>query len=377
MKVLSIGTDRKLFEEGSGVLLRALEYASKFKEMHVVVFSLKKHGLKKYKKDNLFVYPTNSSSRWLYFFDALREAKKITVHEGFSPNSTVVTCQDPFETGLVGYFLKKKFHLPLQIQVHTDFLSPYFRGNFLNKIRVFIAKFLIPRADGIRVVSSVIVDSLKKQFPKLIPKVSLLPIFVDIEKIISREVGFGSQGNAVSVVMVSRFTKEKRIEDALVAFKKVVQKNPQVKLTLVGSGPEKENIISKILELNIADSVAVSGWENDVILVFKKSDIFLLTSEYEGYGMTLIEAGASGCAVVTTDVGVAKTDLFKDGYNSYICPVGDVECISNKLNDLITNTEKRKLFKERMQDNIRSISISREEYVSRYVGLLKELIKYV
>ncbi len=377
MKVLSIGTDRKLFEEGSGVFLRALEYSSKFKETHIVVFSLKKHGLQKYKRDNLFIYPTNSSSRWMYAFDAFNLAKKVTIHEGFSPNSTVVTCQDPFESGLVGYFLKKKFHLPLQLQIHTDFLSEYFKGDLLNRIRVLIAKFIVPKADGIRVVSTVVSDSIKKQFPKLKTKVTVLPIFVDALKIINREVGFGSRGNEVSVVMVSRFTKEKRIEDGLSSFKNVIGKNPNARLTIVGSGPEKEKIISRISDLNLDHYVKVSEWENDVILVFKKADIFLLTSEYEGYGMTLIEAGASGCPIVTTNVGIAKTDLFKDGFNSYVCPVGDVECLSNKLNDLITNTEKRKLFKQRMQDSIKSVSISREEYVARYTGLIKELIKKV
>lgn len=377
MKVLSIGTDRKLFEEGSGVFLRAMEYASKFKETHIVVFSLKSHGLKNAKKDNLYIYPTNSNSRWLYVIDAFKLARKITIHEGFGPKSTVVTCQDPFESGLVGYFLKKKFHLPLQLQVHTDFLSTYFSNDYLNKIRVLIAKFIIPSSDGIRVVSSSVSESIKKYFPGLKAKITVLPIFVDIEKIINREVGFDSRGSEISVVMVSRFTKEKRIVDGLHAFKKVLEKNVNAKLTIVGSGPEKDNLVSKILEYNLENKVKVSEWENDVVLVFKKADIFLLTSEYEGYGMTLIEAGASGSAIVTTAVGVAKTDLFKDGFNSHICPVGDVDCIANKLNDLITNNEKRKLFKQRMQDNIRSISITREEYVSRYVGLIKELVKIV
>jgi glycosyltransferase involved in cell wall biosynthesis len=56
-----------------------------------------------------------------------------------------------------------------------------------------------------------------------------------------------------------------------------------------------------------------------------------LTSEYEGYGMTLIEALAASCPIVTTKVGIAKTDLFKDGVNSFVCPVGDVDCLSKKI----------------------------------------------
>lgn len=374
MRVLSISTDRKLFHEGSSVFLRSMEYVSKLKEMHVIVFSLKTQGFKDFSKENLFVYPTNSTSKLMYMVDAIRIGKKIVTREGFSPNNTVITCQDPFETGLVGYLLNYKFHLPLQLQVHTDFLSTYFKKGLLNKFRVFLAKFIIPSSDGIRVVSSVIADSIKEYFPKLKAKVSILPIFVDVENIINREVGF-DKNIVPNILMLSRLSKEKRILDGIEAFKVLVLDNKvDARLTIVGSGPEKENIVSKINELGLKDIVQMVGWEDDAVLRFKKADIYLLTSEYEGYGMTLIEAGASGCAVVTTKVGIAKTDIFKDGYNSYVCEVGDVNAIAGRLKDLIINSDKSKLFKQRLQDSIRASSVTRDEYVEEYVGLLRSLI---
>lgn len=374
MRVLSISTDRKLFHEGSSVFLRSMEYVSKLKEMHVIVFSLKTQGFKDFSKENLFVYPTNSTSKLMYMVDAIRIGKKIVTREGFSPNNTVITCQDPFETGLVGYLLNYKFHLPLQLQVHTDFLSSYFKKGLLNRFRVFLAKFIIPSSDGIRVVSSVIADSIKEYFPKLKAKVSILPIFVDVENIINREVGF-DKNIVPNILMLSRLSKEKRILDGIEAFKVLVLDNKvDARLTIVGSGPEKENIVSKINELGLKDIVQMVGWEDDAVLRFKKADIYLLTSEYEGYGMTLIEAGASGCAVVTTKVGIAKTDIFKDGYNSYVCEVGDINAIAGRLRDLIINSDKRKLFKQRLQDSIRASSVTRDEYVEEYVGLLRSLI---
>jgi glycosyltransferase involved in cell wall biosynthesis len=351
-----------------------MEYVSKLKEMHVIVFSLKTQGFKDFSKENLFVYPTNSTSKLMYMVDAIRIGKKIVTREGFSPNNTVITCQDPFETGLVGYLLNYKFHLPLQLQVHTDFLSSYFKKGLLNRFRVFLAKFIIPSSDGIRVVSSVIADSIKEYFPKLKAKVSILPIFVDVENIINREVGF-DKNIVPNILMLSRLSKEKRILDGIEAFKVLVLDNKvDARLTIVGSGPEKENIVSKINELGLKDIVQMVGWEDDAVLRFKKADIYLLTSEYEGYGMTLIEAGASGCAVVTTKVGIAKTDIFKDGYNSYVCEVGDINAIAGRLRDLIINSDKRKLFKQRLQDSIRASSVTRDEYVEEYVGLLRSLI---
>ena len=91
--------------------------------------------------------------------------------------------------------------------------------------------------------------------------------------------------------------------------------------------------------------------------------------------MTLIETGTAGCPIVTTNVGIAKTDLFKNGENAFVCPVGDVDCLSKSIIDLIKDGQKRKLFGERMQDSIRSTAISKEQYVSKYVSLLENLLK--
>src|SRR4051812_29465535 len=105
MKVLTIGTDRKLFENDSTVLLRALEYASKMEESHIIVFSLKNQNFQYKTTNNLHIYPTNSKSRLDYVFDAIKIGKKITKENNFIFGQSVISAQDPFETGLVGYFL--------------------------------------------------------------------------------------------------------------------------------------------------------------------------------------------------------------------------------------------------------------------------------
>lgn len=375
IKILTIGSDTKLFENGSTVLLRVKEYAEKTDGFHIIVFSLKKSKFSEIHDSKLHIYPTNSFSRLFYIKDAIKKGEKIIRKNEFKKNNSIISTQDPFETGKVGVALKKIFDLSLQIQIHTDFLSPYFRNSFLNKIRVLISKSVIPKADGLRVVSSVIFDSIKQTFPNLKARIDVFPIFVDVEKIINREAMYYTpERTTESILMVSRFTKEKRIDIGLKVFKKVLEKKKDINMTIIGSGPEKKNLEQKIKKWGIGNKVNILEWENDVVSFYKKAGIFLLTSEYEGYGMTFIEAGASGCSIVTTNVGVAKTDLFRSGENSFVCLVGDVDCLSKSIINLIENPEKRKLFKERMQDNIRSMAISREEYISRYVNILKNLL---
>lgn len=377
MKVLSIGTDRKLFTEDSSVLERSKSYASKTEEYHVIVFTLKSEEHKFLKIGNLYIHPTNSLSQWFYVLDGYRLSKKIFKDFSFKRENAVVSTQDPFQTGFVGMCISERYKIPLQVQIHTDYLSPYFSESFFNIIRGFIASIVIPNADGIRVVSSIIADSLKTRFKRLKARVDILPVFVEIENFMNANSVDGEKADLFdfTVLMASRLTEEKRIDVALDAFTKVVEKFPKTGLLICGDGPEKEKLENLAKDHRLINNVVFMGWRNDLVSLYKTSDLFLLSSEYEGYGMTLIEAGASGCPIVTTNVGVAKTDLFKSGINSYICNVGDVEAISKDIIDLITNQEKRKLFKDKMQDSIRSIMLSKQDYVNKYITLLEGLIK--
>ncbi len=370
MKVLTIGSDRKLFEEGSAVLARALDYASKMEEYNVIVFSLKKDKFKELHIENLHIHPTNSSSKLLYVFDAVEIGKNLSVD--------IVSSQDPFESGLAGYKIAKKISASLQLQVHTDFLSPYFKNSLLNRLRVWIAKRIIPKADGVRVVSSVIADSLQKEFPNLKAKIDDLPIFVDIEKIINQPVEKNIKTDfpqfEQTILMASRLTKEKRIDIALQVLKKTLETFPKAGLIIAGEGPEKDNLKRLVNHTGIEKNVIFAGWQEDLVSWYKTADIFLLTSEFEGYGMTLIEAGAAGCPIITTDVGLAKTSLFLDAVNSFICGVGDVCHISKHVAQLLTDSAKWQLLRNNMQASIRETMISKDEYVRKYISLLEKLL---
>lgn len=379
MKILSIGTDRKLFEENSAVLDRNIEYASKMEELHIVVFSLKKHHLKAKKVGNLYVYPTNSLSRLHYISDAIKVGRKIIIENNFKQSNSVVSTQDPFETGLVGYYLVKKIKIPLQLQLHTDFLSPNFKNSFLNVIRVMIAKFLMPRAQGLRVVNESIKNSIEKKFPKLKIVPQVLPIFVDIEKIINtdsvKDTGDRFAHFTFIILVASRLAKEKRIDIAIRVLKKVVEKYPKTGLVIAGDGDEELYLKGLVKKLKLQNNVVFVGWQTDLVPYYKVADTFLLTSEYEGYGMSLIEAGASGCPIVTTKVGIANTDLFRNGENSFVCGTGDEKCILGSVLKMIRDNSKRELFKREMQVSIKNAVITKQEYVSKYVDLLESLIK--
>jgi glycosyltransferase involved in cell wall biosynthesis len=386
MKVISISTDKKILEErspvlgeyaGMSVLERQIEYASRMEELHIIVFSLKKQRLVPRIFNNLFVYPTNSSSQFTYIWDAYVIGKKLLKEKKFSRGQTVVTTQDPFETGLVGYVLALTFSLPLQLQVHTDFVNSYFQATFVNWLRSVLAYFLIPKVKGIRVVSESIKEGLVKTFSSMDRVIAVLPVYVDIQLIINAPIKVNLHDEFPQfkfiVFMASRLTKEKNIETALYALQHIVTSHPYVGLVIAGTGPERAKLEQLATSLGVFDNVVFIGWKNDLISYYKTCNVFLVTSVYEGYGMTLIEAAAAGTCIITTPVGIAKK-FFIDGENSFVCPIGDHMAIYAGLNDLLSNNAKRELFKQKIQDSIRGMASPRERYMDTYVKLLESLL---
>ena len=210
--------------------------------------------------------------------------------------------------------LKKKFVIPLEIQIHEDLGSPNYAYNLTNKIRRILAQRYIPKADKVRVVSERIkryVVSLRRD----LKEIEVRPIAVDTERIKNAPILIDlhrkyRQFDKI-VLMASRLEKEKNIELAIKSWPEVVKSFPKAGLIIVGSGSQISNIkslTSYLLSLTSNNSIIIENRVDRDILVsyYKTADVFLNTSLFEGYGMTLVEARAAGCRIISTDVGVAR-----------------------------------------------------------------------
>lgn len=294
-----ISTDRGLLEAGSSVLLRQGKLLETYQSIYIIVFA-KKSFPKSLESGNIFVLSTQSVNRFFYIWDAFRLGYKILQ----TKNITDVSCQDPFETGLVGFLLKKFFKFNLELQIHTDLGSSYFfKHNVLNKVRFFIAQLILSKADRVRVVSQRIFDYVGRLVAK--DKIYIKPITVDIDKIINQPITVDLHQKYPQfkkiILMVSRLESEKNIQLAFRALAKI--KDESIGLVLVGSGREKNNLERLAKKLGV--KVVFKGWVSDPISYYKTADLFLNTSWYEGYGMALVEADTAGLPIVSTDVGVA------------------------------------------------------------------------
>jgi len=312
MKVLMLSTDYQVFEPASEVRARMRDYAGLVNELWVVVLG------------RFFKPQIIGNLRLLGF--TRRRALFWRPREKLE----VVSSQDPFETGFIAWRLARRLGARFQLQIHTDFLSPYFwRESLKNKVRVLLAGFLLPKADGIRVCSQSIVDSLKNYKLKTTPVV--LPVFVDIEKWRQAPVKTNLHKKYPQfdqiILMVARLTKEKNIALAIEAMREVIGSHPRTGLIIVGSGPEEQSLKLKTKTYKLEPNIVFEPWTDDLPSYYKTADLFLLTSFYEGASRALLEAVAAGCLVVSTDVGAARDFLPVEN----IVPVNDPSALAEKI----------------------------------------------
>jgi len=329
MNLLVINLDKKIFSPGSKSLERLKEYSQLVDKIFVIVWTKKPEQPLVF-NDKLFIYPTNSCCRLAYF----RDTKKISRPILAANKIDLIFTQDPFETGLAGWRLAKKNKIKLQLQIHTDFLSPYFwRESLANKLRVCLGKFLIRRADGFRVVSERIKRSLTA-LGIIAERIFVLPIFVDIQKFIAAPAAVDLKQKYPQfdfiILMAARLSREKNIGLAIKAMSEIVGQDPKIGLVIVGSGPEKETLKLKTRKLKIGTNVIFESWNDNLAPYYKSANIFLLSSNYEGWGMAVVEAVAAGCPVVMTEVGCAG-ELIKNEANGLVVPVGECQKMAEAI----------------------------------------------
>lgn len=320
MKILMFSSDPRMREEGSEVKERMERYARGLEKLEMVLLD-------------------RSRGRFLRYLKGYLEARRILVRERYH----LVTAQE-IEHSFLAWLLSRKFHTPWQMQIHTDVFSPSFRQKSLaNKIRVWIAKFLIPRADCIRVVSRRIKESLDLRFGIRDLKIMVLPIFSALDtRYPLRNVREKYRNFEFIILMVSRLAREKNIPLALEGFREVAKKYPKTLLVIVGDGPERKNLEFRIKNYELGNNVRLEGgWPKNLSEYYRAADCFLLTSNYEGYGLVVVEALMYGLPVVMTDVGIAG-EIVKNEENGIIVKVGDREGVAMGIETLIRDPAFRK-----------------------------------
>ena len=150
--------------------------------------------------------------------------------------------------------------------------------------------------------------------------------------------------NEKIITHISNFRKVKRIEDIVKIFFEIQKEIPS-KLMMVGEGPEKENAEYLCEQLGIQNKVIFFGNSNEIDKILCFSDLFLLPSETESFGLAALEAMACGVPVISSNSG-GLPEVNTDGFSGFLSNVGDVSKMSSDAIALLKDETKLAQFKE-------------------------------
>lgn len=171
---------------------------------------------------------------------------------------------------------------------------------------------------------------------------------------------------------VSNFRSVKRPSDCVEILAKVKKQFAKVRLVMVGDGPERSAVLFRAEQLGVKDDCLFVGKRSNIADYLGVSDVFLLPSELESFGLAALEAQACELPVIATRIG-GIPEVVTDGETGYLSDIGDIEKMASDTLSLLTDDEKR----ERFGRSGREQAISRysiEKIVPQYVGFYERIL---
>jgi glycosyltransferase involved in cell wall biosynthesis len=359
MNILMLSTDRAIFEKDSPVRARLREQAELAGKLHVIILGPKGLGKAEEKVNkHLIIHGTESAFRFFYMSDAYRIGRRIILgHKG----SWIVTAQDPFWAGPIAFLLSRVSGAAFHLQLHTDIFSHGWHGSLIrkllhplvffrdvNELRALLeqllypmALFLLRHADGVRVISERLFFGVRS-IGVPTERITKVPIFAEMGHFFVAKPSFDLHrsypGFPRIVLSLGRLQPEKNYRGLIRAFALVAKEHDDTLLLIVGSGPERERLLALTRSLLLDDRVKILPWARDVATYYKTCDVYVQSSDYEGWGLAVIEAMASGAPVVMTDVGCAGEVVLSER-TGLVVPVGDEKALAQAIARLLDNRE--------------------------------------
>ena len=232
-------------------------------------------------------------------------------------------------------------------------------------------EFSINNSDAVTVVS----NDLKKDTLRLFNidiDIEVIYNFIDLKKYPEIEhsecnrSALAAEGEKI-ITHVSNMREVKRPMDVVEIFYKIQQEVPS-KLLLVGEGPEIEKVEQRVKDLGIYEKVLFMGNSNDVNKILCYSDIFLLPSRTESFGLAALEAMAAKTAVISTNTG-GLPEVNIEGVTGYLSDLGNVDEMAANAIRLLKNEELLNTIKRNGLEQARSFSL--EEILPQYENIYR------
>jgi len=238
--------------------------------------------------------------------------------------------------GMLNFRLKKK--IILNVQNYTTSYLNYSKFILAKKL---LLKLLYPKADIITVSSEGVRSNLINDFKIKPGKIKVIYNFVDIplvERLSTDFVDDVDFKKCPVIIACGRLVHQKNYPLLLNAFS-IVLKKIDAKLFILGDGEERDEIIDLSNKIGVKDRVNFLGFKKNPFKYISKSDVFVLSSIYEGFANVIVEAMACGIPVVSTNCPSGPDEIITDGINGILVPVGDENAMSDAIIKILTDKD--------------------------------------
>ncbi len=331
---------------GSGVIATELgkELAIRGHEVHFISYALP-FRLSQY-IENIFYHEVETSSYPLFEFPLYSLAltsKMVEVarYEKLDLLHVHYAIPHAISAFLANEILKEEKELKIVTTLHgTDITLVGLEPSFLP-----LVKFSIEKSHGVTAVSRFLKEKTITNY-SIEKDIEVIPNFVDT-KLFSpgpnNEFGRRIAPNGEKVLVhTSNFRPVKRVPDTIRIFEKIHKEIPS-KLLLVGDGPDRSECERLCREIGLCDNVKFLGKQDALVDILNASDLFLIPSQSESFGLAALEAMACGLPVISSSVG-GLPELVKHNECGFIAEIGDIDRMAKYVLDLLTNERKYEMF---------------------------------
>lgn len=237
-----------------------------------------------------------------------------------------------------------------------------------------VVAFSINESDAITAVSNNLKEETYRYF-NIEKNIHVIPNFVDIQRFHQTDKGhfkkmLAPNGERI-LAHVSNFRKVKRVEDVVRIFEKVRDVIPS-KLLMIGDGPERQNAEDLCRTLHLEHDCRFLGKQEIINEIFSITDLFLLPSQSESFGLAALEAMACGVPVVSTNTG-GLPEINIDGVTGFLSNVGDTDNMAKQAIHILSDDERLQQFKKAAIHHARSFE--KKRIIPMYEELYQEVVE--
>ncbi|RYY38343.1 MAG: N-acetyl-alpha-D-glucosaminyl L-malate synthase BshA [Chitinophagaceae bacterium] len=215
-----------------------------------------------------------------------------------------------------------------------------------DKMYAPVVTFSINQSDAITAVSQNLKDETFKHF-QITKPIHVIHNFVDVARFQRKPIDAFRRviapNNERILLHASNFRKVKRVQDVVQIFARVLKEIP-AKLLFVGDGPERATAEDLSRQLGVCDEIRFVGKQEQMEDILAIADLFLLTSEYESFGLAALEAMAAGVPVISTNAG-GLGEIMIEGQTGYMGDIGDIDTMSRRAVEILSDDERLDQFK--------------------------------